>query len=199
VCLDGSYTTFVNRYATYRDRINGILGANPTAEWIALHNACTASVVVDGASNLQLVHGSFLNLSLLGLQGLDNVNVCSYRDWTTFDHFATGRFGGRWNVARGHFGHNPTLVFQQLRTRAQCATVVAVPSSVTNNLIVPQQTTTVQAAPTTVTEQAPPPPAPVVTPAPAPMTDPNLGTGTATATPMGAPDTGDGSLAAVVA
>jgi hypothetical protein len=70
-----------------------------------------------------LINGNLLNLQLLGLNGVNNVSVCSYPTWDSFNTFG-GRFGGRWGGVRGHFGSNPAAAWAQLRAEAACNAAV---------------------------------------------------------------------------
>lgn len=73
----------------------------------------------------QLIGGTYLPLTAFGLQGVGNVDVCSYSTWTSFDRFAGGRFGNRWGSVRGRFG-NQVNTWSALRQAARCGNTVVI-------------------------------------------------------------------------
>jgi hypothetical protein len=188
VCSDSSYAVFINHWGLYRNRIDGLLGINPAARWLALRGACGGNTVVI-PSGLTLVNGSFLNLASLGVVGLNTVNVCSYGSWNAFDGLYGTRLT-RFGTLRSVFGANPFGVWNSLRLRAHCGTTI-----VNNTVVVPgsvQVDPQVDPAPATpVSTPAPVAPAPQYSAAPAPSS----GSGVVSNAPTVAPATGDGSLA----
>lgn len=148
ICGDTSYDGFLSRNSVHRSDIDRYLGRT---RWQTLYSSDCNSGLAVLPGGLSLVNGDLLNLNLLGLSGAGTVNVCSYSDWNDFNSRLGGRWGGRWNSVRGHFGGNAFDEFRQLRVNAHC-TVVGVPSSTT--IIEPQQTVTETAAPDTTAPSA---------------------------------------------
>lgn len=164
------------------------------AEWLALRQAAGCSVALSGDVNLNgYLQGQDLLLNQYGINGLNQVNLCAYQNFNTFDGYLGSRLGGRWGGRgglRGHFGGNRGAWeqnYNRLRMQVGCPVIVTPASS-------PVIEQPVVSPPVDVQPMATP--APVVTPDPSPAITPTPPSGsTIIEVPQGSPATGDSGLA----
>jgi hypothetical protein len=184
VCAAPSYTVFINRFGAFRTRINGLLGADPAARWLALHGACGVPdpVTVVGTGTCSTVTTYYNDY----LGAVRRWNTLALRYHHGFAPAQRLELDGAWREQlrwRGEF----------LRLRPTVTTTCGCPTSISNVVVDPNPVAYVPPA-SYVAPTTPAPAAPVsapVTPAPATAPiDPGSSSSNPSAIPSGSVNTG---------